>query len=140
MTSRLLSLGALLAAIAVAIGAFGAHVLPDYLSKAGYDDAAIAQRLDTFETGARYQMYAAIGICLSGLAQREARRRTLAAAGWLLLAGAAIFCGLLYALALVAPELGWLGAIVPIGGVAMIAGWGALAIGAWPRRGAQKIP
>jgi uncharacterized membrane protein YgdD (TMEM256/DUF423 family) len=116
--------GALLAALSVAMGAFGAHGLKEHL--------AATNRTDTFETAARYHMYHAIGLVLVGLLAAGGSNRTLDIAGWCFLAGILIFSGLCYALSLGGPK--YLGAIVPIGGVAFIAGWIALAIGALRNR------
>lgn len=113
-----------LGATGVAIGAFGAHGLPGYLEGAGFDAAAVAERLDTFVTGTRYQLYAALAVLAIGLGGGPGRFRW---AVRLLVSGAVVFCGLLYVLALV-EGLRWLGAVVPIGGLAMIAGWVALAV------------
>ena len=108
--SPLVALGALNAAIAVAAGAFAAHALEDRLD---------AHHLDVFETAARYHMYHALGMGLCAVA--GVRR-----AGWLMQAGAAIFAGTLYALALSGVKV--LGAITPIGGLLMMLGWADLAI------------
>ncbi|HUY92793.1 MAG TPA: DUF423 domain-containing protein [Pirellulales bacterium] len=112
--------GALLAALSVTMGAFGAHGLKEYLEA--------AKRVDTFETAARYHMYHAIALVLVGLLASAGSNRALDVAGGCFLAGILIFSGLCYALALGGPK--YLGAIVPIGGVAFIAGWVALAVGA----------
>jgi uncharacterized membrane protein YgdD (TMEM256/DUF423 family) len=113
--------GAVLGAIAVAAGAFGAHGLRSRLSPAD---------LDTFETAARYQMYHALALVAVALLQF--RGIVARAAGWLFLAGVVLFSGSLYALTL--GGLRWMGAITPLGGVALIAGWvflarAALAVG-----------
>lgn len=108
--------GALLAALGVALGAFGAHALRGLL-----DPAALAN----FETGVRYQMYAALA--LLALGTRPAGSRAPA----LLLAGAVIFSGSLYLLVLTGQR--WLGAVTPLGGVLLIAGFLVAALDA--RRG-----
>jgi len=116
MDRLLLALGAISAGVAVAAGAFGAHGLKARVSP---------EMLAVFETGARYQMYHALGLAAAAWA---ASRWPGPAAGWaggLFVAGTAIFSGSLYALALGAPR--WLGAVTPIGGVAFLAGWAALA-------------
>ena len=100
----------------------------------------LAHRLANFDTAVRYQMYHALGLIALGLLMTSRRSRWFTATGWLFLGGVAIFCGLLYALVFSGPRV--LGAIVPIGGLAMIAGWVALAMGAWwgghePRAAAQ---
>lgn len=107
---RLFATGAALVALAIAAGAFGAHALKDRLS---------VERLAVFETGARYHMYGALGVLALALALE--RGLGDARAGWLLVAGTAIFAGTLYALAGTGVKV--LGAITPIGGAAMIAAW-----------------
>ncbi|WP_425321329.1 DUF423 domain-containing protein [Deinococcus humi] len=99
-------MGAILAALGVALGAFAAHGL-----KARLEPNLLAN----FETGVRYQMYAALALLVLGT--RPEQRR----APMLLLSGAVIFSGTLYILALTG--LKWLGAITPIGGVLLIAGF-----------------
>ncbi|REJ76730.1 MAG: DUF423 domain-containing protein [Acidobacteria bacterium] len=118
-----MTLGALLAAIAVTAGAFGAHGLAERLD---------ARALELWETGARYLLYGGLGAFVAGLARRAgvlAEGSAGNAAPWLLAAGAGLFAMTLFAMALGAP--GWLGAITPIGGAAMIAGFLALAWAAW---------
>jgi uncharacterized membrane protein YgdD (TMEM256/DUF423 family) len=117
------SLGGLSGCLAVAAGAFAAHALRDRLS---------ADLLDVFQTGATYQMYHAlalvgVGILLSRFSVGGSTWLTVA--GWLFVAGTLLFSGSLYALALSGTR--WLGAITPIGGVAFLIGWLALAIGIW---------
>ncbi|TWT73548.1 hypothetical protein Pla123a_38840 [Posidoniimonas polymericola] len=127
-------------AIGIAIGAFGAHGLPTYLGESGYDAAAVAQRLETFHTGAQYHMYAALGLVGVGVAARSVVSGTLQAAGWLQLGGSLIFSGLLYAIALLSDDFRWLGAIVPIGGLTMIGGWVMIAVTGFARRGESPPP
>ena len=116
---RLAALGAINALVAVAAGAFGAHALKDRLD---------ARRFDIFETAARYQMYHALGmIAAAWLASRGLALATTG--GWVMQAGVVIFSGSLYALALTGDN--WLGAITPIGGLAMMVAWAMLAIAAW---------
>lgn len=113
-------LGAILAALSVAAGAFGAHGLRERLD---------ARSLDLFETAARYQMYHAHALVAVGLLAASGRSGTASTvAGWTFLIGTLIFSGTIYALALSGPR--WLGAITPIGGVLMIVGWVALALAA----------
>ena len=116
---RLAALGAINALVAVAAGAFGAHALKDRLD---------ARRFDIFETAARYQMYHALGMIAA--AWLASRGLALAATGgWVMQAGVVIFSGSLYALALTGEN--WLGAITPIGGLAMMVAWAMLAVAAW---------
>jgi len=131
--------GALLAALSVVVGAFGAHGLPKFLQQR-YDDAAdVEARLANNETAARYNMYNAIGLILLGILAgiRPQRQASLQAAGWMLLGGTILFSGLLYLLVILPKQWSWLGMIVPIGGVMMIAGWCLIAIA---QRGAVTEP
>jgi uncharacterized membrane protein YgdD (TMEM256/DUF423 family) len=111
-------LAALSAALAVGAGAFGAHALRDLVAP---------ERLETFEIGVRYQMYHALALLVVGVLIGQAPKppAALALAGWLFVAGTLIFSGSLYVLVL--SGVRWLGAITPIGGVAFLAGWLALA-------------
>lgn len=111
--------GALSAAISVAAGAFGAHALRARLP---------ADLQAVFETGARYQMYHAVGLALAAWAASRFPGAAAAWAGWLFLAGTLLFSGSLYALALTGVRT--LGAVTPFGGLAFIAGWIALALAA----------
>jgi uncharacterized membrane protein YgdD (TMEM256/DUF423 family) len=113
------TLGSISALIAVAAGAFGAHALRARLSP---------DLLAVFETGARYQMYHALG--LLGVAWIASRSPSPFAlwAGWLFVAGTVLFSGSLYALAL--SGIRSFGAITPLGGVAFMAGWVCLALAA----------
>ena len=113
-----LRIGAIAGALAVAIGAFGAHSLK----------GLSARSLEVFETGARYQMYHALALLAVGLvaSQGRANGSALAVAGWSFLVGIVLFSGSLYALALT--NISKLGAITPIGGLAFLVGWSALAI------------
>jgi uncharacterized membrane protein YgdD (TMEM256/DUF423 family) len=104
--------GAVLAAAAVAAGAFGAHALSARLTP---------DRLATWETAARYHMYHALALVLIGLLGGRWPSALLGWAGWLFVAGVLVFSGTVYALALGAPR--WLGAITPLGGLALITGW-----------------
>lgn len=132
--NKALAVGALWAGLSVALGAFGAHALPPRLEALGYSGEDLAKRMSNFDTAARYQMYSALGMVLAALAADRRRRGVaLRLAPWMLLAGSTVFSGLLIALTFVGPNFRWLGAIVPIGGLGMIAGWLTLAIGAMGR-------
>jgi uncharacterized membrane protein YgdD (TMEM256/DUF423 family) len=109
-------LGALFGAGAVAAGAFGAHALRARLEP---------RALETFETAARHQMYHALALFAVAWAI-GCHRRWGTAAGWLLTFGVVLFSGSLYALVLTGQ--GWLGAVTPLGGIALILGWLCLAI------------
>ena len=109
-------LGAVLAALAVVFGAFGAHGLRARLSP---------QDLETFEVGVRYQMYHALALIVVSWAIAHWEAGIATTAGWFFVAGILLFSGSLYVLVLTGPR--WLGAITPIGGVAFIVGWVLLA-------------
>jgi uncharacterized membrane protein YgdD (TMEM256/DUF423 family) len=109
-----IALGAASGALGVVLGAFGAHALEQRLSPA---DLAL------WETAVHYQALHAVAVILFGLFAERHACASLAA--WCFLAGAAIFSGTLYALALGGPR--WLGAITPLGGTLLIAGWLAFA-------------
>ena len=116
------ALGCVSAAIAVTLGAFGAH---------GLRSRIVPDMLMTFEIGVRYQMYHALGLLAVGLALARWPSSALALAGWLFIAGTIVFSGTLYVLSLTGQR--WLGAVTPIGGAAFIAGWLALAWAVWAR-------
>jgi uncharacterized membrane protein YgdD (TMEM256/DUF423 family) len=113
------TLGAASAFVAVAAGAFGAHALRARLSP---------DLLAVFETGARYQMYHALGLLAVAWAATRWPGPWPVRAGWLFLAGSVLFSGSLYGLALTGMR--WLGAVTPLGGAAFLAGWLCLAWGA----------
>jgi len=113
-----LAAGALLGALGVAAGAFGAHGLKERLT---------AEALGWWDTASRYQLVHALALLATGLLARQ-RGAPLPAATHLLLWGTLVFSGTLYALALGGPR--WLGAVTPLGGTALIAGWVALALAA----------
>ncbi|HET7825208.1 MAG TPA: DUF423 domain-containing protein [Anaeromyxobacter sp.] len=119
MERLFLAAAAISAAISVAAGAFGAHALKARLSP---------EHLAVFETGARYEMYHAIGLALAAWAAARFSGAPAAWAGALFIAGTVLFSGSLYALALTGVRA--LGVVTPFGGVAFIAGWIALAISA----------
>jgi uncharacterized membrane protein YgdD (TMEM256/DUF423 family) len=114
--SALAAAGAINAVLAIAAGAFGAHGLRDRLD---------ARRLEIFETGARYHMYAALGMILAGVIAAGGVRLA-GTGGWVLQGGIAVFSGSLYALAL--SDVRALGAITPIGGLALMTGFALIAI------------
>lgn len=119
------SLGALLALAGVAAGAFGAHALRDRLEPG---------LLQVFETAVRYQLVHALALLFTGAHARSAPRGGATLAGWLFVAGIVVFSGSLYALVFTGVRA-W-GAVTPLGGLCFMAGWLALAIASWPRRGA----
>ncbi len=109
---------ALLGALAVALGAFGAHGLKKYVP---------IETIGTFETGVRYQFYHVFALLAVGILYEKFPVKWLRYAGNCFLIGILLFSGSLYILtALKATEtvgLSGIGAITPIGGVFFIAGW-----------------
>jgi uncharacterized membrane protein YgdD (TMEM256/DUF423 family) len=123
MTGRqILGLGAVLAGVAVAIGAFGAHMLRPRLSE---------RMMEVFETGVRYHMFHALALLFSGWAMTQFESRIFQKAAWAFLAGIIIFSGSLYVLAIA--DIRWLGAMTPVGGLCFLSGWVCLAIGFFRR-------
>ena len=116
---RLVIVGAVLGCLSVVLGAFGAHAVKSRIG---------AEALSWWQTAVQYQMWhglAVLGLGLSGLPW-------VRLPAWLLTAGAFVFAATFYAMALGAPR--WLGAVTPIGGLLMIAGWAAVALRAWRER------
>jgi uncharacterized membrane protein YgdD (TMEM256/DUF423 family) len=121
MTRLFFVFGSISGGLAVALGAFGAHVLKERLA---------VDMLANFETGTRYQMYHALALlAVAWAASRWPGSALPSAAGWLFLAGTLLFSGSLYVMALTG--LRWMGAITPLGGVALVAGWLCLLLAAW---------
>ena len=110
-----ISIAALNMAIAVALGAFGAHGLKAIVSP---------QQLEWWQKATLYWFIHGLGLLLVGILIRLNYATQTTA--WLLQVGVIIFAGSLYAMTLGAPR--WFGAITPIGGVLMIAGWLWLAV------------
>ncbi|HJS91594.1 MAG TPA: DUF423 domain-containing protein [Steroidobacteraceae bacterium] len=117
---RVLAASGVLLALATVAGALGAHTLKSHWS---------AERLEVYDTAVRYQFYQSLGLLGIGLALRTLDLPPLRAAALLILAGIVLFSGSLYALTLGAPRL--IGALTPMGGLALIAGWLLFAYGIW---------
>ena len=113
MSKIFMIIGCLGGALSVMIGAFGAHALKATLEA--------SHRIETFETAVKYQFYHSIALVLLGLIMQNTVNQRFNIAGYLFIAGILIFSGSLYILCLTGIK--WLGAITPIGGLAMIAGW-----------------
>lgn len=119
-TARLfLALGTINAALAVTLGAFGAHALRSRVTP---------EMLAVYHTGSQYHFYHALGLLAVGMiAMHSPEVPFLRLAGWLMTLGIVLFSGSLYLLAISGTR--WLGAVTPLGGVAFIAAWLLLAVG-----------
>lgn len=113
-------IGALCGFLGVAGGAFGAHALKAILQP---------DLLQVFEVGIRYQLYHALALVALGILARQAPLRSFELAARAFVVGILLFSGSLYVLALTGVR--WVGALTPVGGVALLAGWAWLAWGAW---------
>jgi uncharacterized membrane protein YgdD (TMEM256/DUF423 family) len=113
----LIFVAALLGALGVGLGAFGAHGLK----------ARLGDSLGTWETGVSYHLLHALALFGVAVLLRVVGEATLLrSAGWLFAVGVLCFSGSLYALALGGPR--WLGPVTPLGGLAFIVGWGCIAV------------
>jgi len=118
LTKIFLLLGSVNAALAVGLGAFGAHGLRSRLSE---------DLLSTYQTGVQYHFYHALGLFAVALVASLLPDSALVKwSGWLMLAGILLFSGSLYLLSITG--IRWLGAITPLGGVAFISAWLLLAV------------
>jgi uncharacterized membrane protein YgdD (TMEM256/DUF423 family) len=119
MSKLFLTSGSLLAALAVVLGAFGAHALKEKLTP---------ESLQIFETGVRYQMYHSFALIFVFLLSSKINSPALNYSGYFFIAGIVLFSGSVYLLAcreLLGIE-GWknvLGPITPLGGLCFIIGW-----------------
>jgi uncharacterized membrane protein YgdD (TMEM256/DUF423 family) len=115
---------ALLGAVAVALGAFGAHALKKMVS-----DVA----LNIFETAVRYQFYHVFALAIVGIIYRDFSNKWMIWSGNLFIIGILLFSGSLYALTYFKgvgkSNFDWIGAITPLGGLAFIAGWVCMFVG-----------
>ena len=124
MCKPFIKTAAIIGALSVAIGAFGAHALKEKFTP----DA-----LNIFETAVRYQFYHVFAVLAAGILFKEYPNKWIKYAGKLFIAGIIIFCGSLYLLTTIKglniEGMNWVGAITPLGGIAFIAGWLSLFIG-----------
>ena len=129
MNKKFISTGAILAGLAVALGAFGAHGLKKIVEE---------ETVQTFQTGVQYQMYHALALVLIGILSEKYPGYFIRLAGWFFITGIILFSGSLYILVLIkATEtvgLGKLGLITPLGGLLFIAGWVSLFIAVIPKK------
>jgi uncharacterized membrane protein YgdD (TMEM256/DUF423 family) len=117
MNRKFLITGALLAALAVVCGAFGAHFLKTKLT---------AEGLQIFETAVRYQFYHAFALLVGGILYATFPGKLLQWSGKLFIVGIILFSGSLYVLCGLS-SMKWIGAVTPAGGLCFITGWILLA-------------
>lgn len=123
-TKNIIQTAAVSGAIAVSLGAFGAHGLAPILEKTG--------RLATYETAVSYHFYHSLALLMLGiLSANFPQINAFKQGAWLFIVGIVVFSGSLYVLSITGVTI--LGAITPFGGVAFILGW------AWLFWGASKI-
>lgn len=122
MGKTILMTASVLLALAVALGAFGAHGLKSQLS---------TDMMQTYKTGVEYHFYHALGLLLIGILAVSFPSEMIKWSAILITLGIILFSGSLYALAV--SGIKWLGAITPIGGLSFIAGWVILALAVWRR-------
>lgn len=132
--SRWILLGAILGGLSVGLGAFAAHGLDGVFVKkyegktrvvAGETMPLARKFLNDFKTGAEYQMYHSLAVLVVGLLCRQRTSWRLNTAGYAFVAGIVLFSGSLYILTLTGVTK-W-GMVTPLGGVAFLIGWLALA-------------
>ena len=121
MNRILLISGALFGLLTVIIGAFGAHAFQDILIE--------NERVDTFETGVKYQAMHSLLLIIMGMLADKINNRKIIYAGYSIIAGIIVFSGSLYILSLT--NLTFLGAITPLGGLLFIIGWIMLLYSFW---------
>ena len=121
MKNKTLHIAFVSGALAVALGAFGAHALRTVLD---------AQELQTYNTGVQYHFYHTLALAISGMLQLHFSNRFLNYAAYFFITGLILFSGSLYLMSFLkaagAEGVNWLGAITPFGGACFIAGWGCL--------------
>ena len=114
----ILAVGAVMGAIGIGVGAFGAHALKEMLTP---PDLAI------YETAVKYWMYHALGVCLLAVVMTRIENGFIKTSVAMMICGALIFSGSLIALVLTGQRI--LGAITPVGGALLILAWLLLAVG-----------
>ncbi|MEK4509711.1 DUF423 domain-containing protein [Paenibacillus anaericanus] len=121
MQRKYVRIGAVLMSLAVALGAFGAHILEPIIGE---------KATGTYETGVHYHMIHALGILITALlAGKLGESRKWLWANRLFVIGIVLFSGSLYLMAITGWK--WLGPITPLGGISFIVGWLLLASAAW---------
>ena len=110
--------GAIFMALSVAIGAFGAHILKNLLSK---------DMMAVYHTGVEYQVYHSLGLFAVAFVSNFQNNKKVKFSGYFMILGIILFSGSLYLLSIT--EVRWIGMITPAGGVCFIIAWILLALG-----------
>lgn len=121
MSRTLMMIAGILGAVGVGLGAFGAHGLAATFAANG--------RAATYDTAVQYHLVHVLALLLTALLLRQNTQRWLVWAGYLFIAGIILFSGSLYILAVF--NLGIMGAVAPLGGAALIAGWLCITASVW---------
>ena len=129
MARRILLVAALMGALGVILGAFGAHGLESAVKDWGLAAEEQARRLETWDVAVRYQMYHALALLATGILAVHKPTKSLVVAAAAFTLGTLVFSGCLYLLVLSGIKI--LGAVVPLGGLGLIVGWLALAVAVW---------
>jgi uncharacterized membrane protein YgdD (TMEM256/DUF423 family) len=125
---------AVLGALAVLAGAYHAHGLERQLVAKDLPEPEIEQRMEQCDIAVRYQTYHALGILAIGGLTIVNPSRALHVAASLMMLGVLMFCGGLYLNVFLGRQLHW--AVIPLGGLSMIAGW--IALGFAAKRRAER--
>lgn len=124
MANNFLKISFLLGALAVALGAFGAHALKEMVDE---------KTIHTYQTGVLYHFFHVVALAIAGLLAGQNAVSWFKRAGYLFIAGIILFSGSLYTMtffkAASIENMNWIGAITPLGGVSFIAGWLCLFLG-----------
>lgn len=127
---RFILWGTILAGLAVAFGAFGAHLIAPALAELENPNIKQTPPIQVFQTGVQYQFYHALALIVTGLLYRQKNNRHVKNAGLLFAIGILLFSGSLYIITigyLMHRNFGFAGAITPLGGISFLIGWGLLA-------------
>jgi uncharacterized membrane protein YgdD (TMEM256/DUF423 family) len=119
MNPTIIAKGGICGALAVILGAFGAHALRDLLSE---------EQLRVFHTAVEYQFYHSLALIAVGVVYEKFQNRWIRYSGYAFFIGIILFSGSLYLLTAFT-SLSYFGIITPIGGLCFIAGWSCLTIG-----------
>jgi uncharacterized membrane protein YgdD (TMEM256/DUF423 family) len=124
MSRTFIIIAAIIGFLGVALGAFGAHGLTAIFEANG--------RAGTFDTATQYQMYHALALLAVAWLESKSPNRQIRWAGYLFIAGVALFSGSLYILSIFDVRI--MGAVAPLGGAAFLGGWALLGLAAWQNK------